>query len=245
MARVEDGLSDTQAFALIFETTSTRNLLGLGLWSLRNAAFRETTLDPVMTMLSIGTEKLMKMTLGLLHVAEHGAWPPHSQYKNVWRHDLSLMSSEMLPVLRSRLHLATHRAVVEPLLVAVEEDPAWDPMMAALTRFGVSGRFYYLDQLAEQPQTGDKPEVLWDQAERTLLENEPSLRAQYDVALNGPPNEFDQFLHVLEARMADSFEGVWKLVSTAGMHDMLGQRGHSWGADFRPDSVGRQIRSAT
>lgn len=28
MAQVQDGLNQTQAFALIFETTSTRNLLG-------------------------------------------------------------------------------------------------------------------------------------------------------------------------------------------------------------------------
>ena len=64
MAQVQDGLNQTQAFALIFETTSTRNLLGYCLWALRNARFWETTRDPILTMLSIGGEKLLKMSLG-------------------------------------------------------------------------------------------------------------------------------------------------------------------------------------
>ena len=243
MAKVQDGLSDTQAFALIFETTGTRNLLGLGIWSLRHARYRESTLDPVMTMLSIGVEKLMKMSLGLINVAERGAWPSHAQFKNVWRHDLSLMNAELLVALRGRLHLATHRSVVEPLLLGVESDPGWQPIVDALSRYGVSGRFYHLDQLAEQPQTGEQPEALWDEAERALIDHDAGMKASWNAASEAGGVQWDSFLHDLEARMARSVENFWTLLSVAGVHGMLGGRGNAWGADVAPDMVdGRQIR---
>ena len=62
MVPFNDGLSQSQALALIAETTSARNLLGYGIRALRQSEFLETTIDPVMTMLSIGVEKLQKMT---------------------------------------------------------------------------------------------------------------------------------------------------------------------------------------
>lgn len=239
--REEDGMSREQVFALIFETTSARNLLGHGIWTLRNAAFMETTLDPIMTMLSIGLEKMMKMALGLLSVADTGTWPPHTRFQSHWRHDLVLMNSELVPALGARLHLATHRPVVEPKLAAIESDPAWGPILDALTRYGVSGRFYYLDQLAERPQAGEQPKALWDQAERELIRADPALDAAFHAAA-ARPLEFEAFLQRLEGRMAQTIEDYWELLCFAGMHRMLGQRGVSWGTDARPDMVGRQIR---
>jgi hypothetical protein len=209
---------------------------------LRNAEFRETTLDPVMTMLSIGVEKLMKMGLGLVHLADEDAWPPQNQFKNHWRHNLELMNGELLAALRARLPLATHRAVIEPMLEAVESDPGWGPIVTALTRYGIEGRFYYLDELAEHPQSGERPDSLWDHAENALLDQVPELKAQQVAALSGPQDEFDAFLHVLEGRMAESIEAFWRLLEDAGMHGMLGVRGHQWGADVGQSMVGRQIR---
>ena len=241
MAQIQDGLSQQQAFALIFETTSARNLLGYGIRALRNSAFLETTADPIMTMLSIGSEKLLKMTLGLIHVADNRAWPPRSQFKDVWKHDLVIMNRELLLALRTRLPLATHRAVVEPRLVAVEGDLVWEPLVATLSRYGQSGRFYHLDALAESPQAADRPEAYWNQAEQVALKADSELEALFHASVNDAAL-FDEFTRKLNERMADSVQRWWELVALAGKHGMLGERGGGWGFDVEPGMVGRQVR---
>lgn len=59
-------LDRQQGFALLSEITSTRNLLADGIRVIRTGAFIDTTRDPILTMLSIGVEKLYKLTLGLI-----------------------------------------------------------------------------------------------------------------------------------------------------------------------------------
>jgi hypothetical protein len=206
----------------------------------------ETTLDPIMTMLSIGVEKMQKMALGLIHVADHGEWPTYQRFKNHWRHDLTLMHSELLPQIRNRLHLATYPNHVEPTLTAVENDVALQPALTALTSYGVAGRFYHLDRLALHPQSGEAPGRLWDQAEREIWTSDPALEAEFHATVAGPVADFDAFLRRIEGGMADTIENYWELFCIAAIQGMLGERGsRSWGHDARRDMVGRQIRERT
>ena len=71
--RYDDDLSMLQGLNLIQETDSAKHLLAYGIRALRTAAFIEMTRDPIMTMLSIGVEKALKLGLGLLHVEENRA----------------------------------------------------------------------------------------------------------------------------------------------------------------------------
>ncbi len=243
MAQVQDGLNQTQAFALIFETTSTRNLLGYGLWALRNARFWETTRDPILTMLSIGVEKLLKMSLGLAHVAEHDEWPPLATFRDTWRHNISNMHEVLMLTIRDRLSEATHPACVESQLLEVENDPVLPALMAALSRYGQSGRFYHLDELALSPQAGEEPGHMWSEAENIALRLDPQMKAKFETASSDPdPEVFDAFVHELEAHLAASIERWWDLVALAGKHCILGERGKGWGFDVEKSMVGRQIR---
>jgi len=243
MAQVQDGLNQTQGFALISETTAARNLLGYGLWALRNARFWETTRDPILTMLSIGVEKMLKMSLGLAHVAEHGEWPPLATFRDVWRHDIGNMHDALLRTIRGRLSEATHRAYVESKLVEVENDPALPLLMAALSRYGQTGRFYHLDELALSPQSGEDPGHMWSEAENVALRLDRAMKARFDAASSNPdPDAFDAFVHELEARLAESIERWWDIIALAGKHGILGERGGGWGHDVDRSMVGRQIR---
>lgn len=242
MAQVQDGLNQTQAFALIFETTSTRNLLGYGLWALRNARFWETTRDPILTMLSIGVEKLLKMSLGLTHVAEQAEWPPLAKFRDTWRHNIVSMHDDLMQTIRRRLPEATHPAYVESQLVEVEADPVLPVLMAALSRYGQSGRFYYLDELALSPQTGEDPSHMWSEAENVALRLDPVMKAKFEAASGSAPDVFDAFIHELEARMAESIERWWDVIALAGKHGILGERGKAWGFDVEKSMVGRQVR---
>lgn len=241
MPAYDDDLSFNQSIALIQETTAARNLLGYGTRALREAAFLDTTRDPIMTMLSIGIEKAMKMALGLAHVAEHRVWPPKTTFQNKWRHDLEVMNTELIQTLSRRLSFATHPAVVKPLLEQVARDTAWEALVAALSRYGRSGRFYYLDALADSPQADDDPSAYWNAAELALLESKPEFRdllygAAHDSA------DWDRRTAELNGLMAKAIIDWWSLISYAGKHRMLGERGAGWGHDFDPRMVGRQVR---
>lgn len=242
MAGWDDDLTMMQGLMLIQETSGAQNLLAYGTRALRQAAFLETTRDPIMTMLSIGVEKALKTALGLAHVAEHRVWPPKSTFKNRWRHNLVLMNEDLMATLDERIPYATHRAVVEPMLEKVRANAAWKPIVAALSRYGQSGRFYYLDALAEDPQSDDEPSAYWNEAEIALLESRPEFRSQLYAAANNP-DEWEHRSAELTGYMADAIEDWWDLIATAGKHAMLSERGKTWGFEIDRKSVGRQIRS--
>lgn len=240
--KINDGLSDRQALALLSETDSTRYLLAYGIRTLRRSRLAEITREPMMTLLALGIEKILKSALGLIYLADHREWPPQKQFKDVWRHDLAAMASEVIPALRDRLDLGTHPIYVERLLDEVEQSAAVMPILAALTRYGVNGRFYYLDELAEKPQEGPKPAALWELAERAVRADDRDLDARLTAALGGPMSDFDQLLYELEGRTADAVELLCRLIVMAGRQGLLGERGKGWAFDVDPKDVSEQLR---
>lgn len=223
---------------LIQESDSAKHLLAYGIRALRTAAFIETTRDPIMTMLSIGVEKMLKLGLGLLNVEENRVWLPARVLKYDYRHDLITMEALLREAIRNNVGRATHRSYVDQALAAVDADPVWPHLVSALNRYGQEGRFYYLDALAENPQREESPQTFWDAAERVALENEPELNHLFhqmleDFSLTG------EFYRKLNERMADSLQRFWDLETMAAVQGVLGDRGKAWGFDFK--MIGRQI----
>lgn len=238
MSDFDDDLSHLQGLHLIQESDSAKHLLAYGLRTLRLAAFHDTTRDPVMTMLSIGVEKLQKVALGLLHVAEHRVWLPRRTLQYEYGHDLVSMESGLREAIRAKANRATHRPLVDQLLAAVDADPVWPPLVSALDRYGRAGRFYYLDALADSPQQEESPQAFWDRVDRAAVDADPDLTQLFhdtmtDFSLS------DEFNKKLNARAADSLQQWWDLVAVAGVQGVLGDRGKGWGHDIR--TVGRQV----
>lgn len=220
------------------ESDSAKHLLAYGVRTLRTAAFIETTRDPIMTMLSIGAEKLLKVALGLLHVEDHRQWLPLQVLKNEYRHDLVKMEELLRETIRVRADRATHRFYVDQALITIDGDAVWRPLVAALNRYGQEGRFYYLDALADNPQREESPQSFWDAAERAALESDADLnmlftRMMSDYSLS------DEFYQRLNARVADSLERWWDLVAMAAVQGVLGERGKARGHGIK--AIGRQI----
>jgi len=69
----DDELSMLRRINLIKESDSAKHLRAYGVRALHTSALIETTRDPIMTMLCIGLEMLLKLSLGLLHVEEQRA----------------------------------------------------------------------------------------------------------------------------------------------------------------------------
>ena len=239
MTQTEDGLSSAQAIALIRETTAARNLLGYGLLALRRTRFVDTTRDPILTMLSIGTEKTFKMGLGLVNVATKQRWLSKDVLKNHYRHNLVLMDQTLREQLRERLDNATYPAVITPLLDAVDADPLWEPMVSMLDRYGREGRFYNLDALAECDQPDDDPEEYWNRVEQIAIEKAPAVAREWETFVRDYSN-MDPFTAALNEAMASTVEAGWRMICMAGVQGVMGDRGKGWGFEFDPSMVGRQ-----
>lgn len=237
-SRYDDELTRQQSLNLEQESDSAKHLLAYGVRTLRTAAFIETTRDPIMTMLSIGVEKLLKLSLGLLHVEDNRQWLPLEVLKNEYRHDLIKMERLLREAIQEQSDRATHRYYVDQALTAVENDAVWSPLIAALNRYGKEGRFYYLDALAENPQSEESPQSYWDAAERAALQAEPDLNNLFNRMISDFSLS-DEFYQRLNARVADSLEKWWNLVAMAAVQGVLGERGKAWGHGIK--AIGRQI----
>lgn len=233
-----DKLTQEQNINLLEESDSAKHLLAYGVCALRTAAFIETTRDPIMTMLSIGVEKLLKLALGLLHVKDYACWPPLKVLKNEYRHDLIKMEKLLRGEIHDRLNQATHPHYVELSLRELEDDPVWPPILAALNRYGQEGRFYYLDALAQNPQRKASPKSFWEDVEGAALESEKDLSTLFRLMAENFSLHKD-FNRQLNGRVADSLQRWWNLVTTAAIQGVLGQRGKAWGHDIK--MVGHQV----
>jgi len=236
--RLDDDLSRLQEINLIQESDSAKHLLAYGIRALRTAAFIETTRDPIMTMLSIGIEKMLKLGLGLLHVEDQGVWLSARVLKSDLRHDLIKMECLLREAIRNHRARATHVAFVDQALAEVDADPVWPSLVAALNRYGQEGRFYYLDALAENPQREESPQVFWDAAERVVLDNDEAISDLFQRMLSDFSLS-DEFARSLNGRMADSLQRFWDLVTMSAVQGVLGTRGKAWGLDLK--NVGRQM----
>jgi len=236
--RYGDDLSQLQEINLLQESDSAKHLLAYGIRTLRTAAFIETTRDPIMTMLSIGVEKMLKLGLGLLYVEENRLWLPARVLKIDYRHDLIKMESLLREAIRVNVDRATHAHYVNQALAAVDDNPAWPPLVSALNRYGQEGRFYYLDALAENPQPEESPQTFWDSAEKAALDSDTELHGLFQRML-GDVSLSDDFYRSLNARMAEGLQRFWDLVTMAAIQGVLGERGKAWGLDFK--TVGRQV----
>jgi hypothetical protein len=86
-SRLHPALSDQQAYALINEIQSAKNLLRDPISAI--AELREPPIhgDTVFTLGSIGVEKAMKIMLGCDEVEQNGQWPSLNTLKG-WGHDI-------------------------------------------------------------------------------------------------------------------------------------------------------------
>lgn len=229
-----DALTQQQGFALLFEQESARQLLAHGVHTLQEALYFSRDKDAVLTTLSIGVEKMLKVALGLRALDDAGAWPTKNEMRESWGHKIDAMDAELRNYLRTWTTLEG-KSYVGTLVAAVDDDPVWPLLSRTLDAYGRSGRFYYLDTLGSQPQEWESPSNMWDEAERACIEHHADLRArEREVVGTGPIDAFNEYLRVVHGRLADSVVGWWHMIVRAGMHGAFGPRGKAFGFDSEP-----------
>lgn len=230
-------LDRQQGFALLAEMTSTRNLLAYSLRVIRTGAFIDTTRDPILTMLSIGMEKLYKLTLGLIVLERDHKWPTKTEMQKRG-HNLVPMHTAVMNELRART--ADKSQYVRELVAEVDNDPVVVPIIEALDLYGRMGRFYYLDQLGDAPQAVS-PDSAWQKIEQFTLAD-PEVAALYGQAMQnvGDSDAWDEFTCALHERIAMAVERIWVSIAVCGRNHALGETGAVFGFEIHPDAVGRQ-----
>lgn len=231
-------LDDSQYWAFLAEIRSSQNLLGYGSKVLREARFIETTLDPIMTMLSIGVEKLLKLNMGVARVARDEPWPTKAEMR-VHGHGILRLYETVLEEATPGVQSST--PYVRGLFEAVLEDPVLPPLLAVLDRYGSYGRFYNLDRLGDSPQAGDSPTEMWAAAENATLASPRVAALQRASEADIMSNEAaDAFYRGVQSQVADSLRGLWFALHRAGMNGVFGSPGRLFGSLIDPDAVGHQ-----
>lgn len=209
---------------------------------MRTAPFADTTRDPSLTMLSIGVEKLLKVSLGLAILDETGSWPNAQTMKSEFRHGLKLMDANLRTRLRDGVKGKEYEQYIAGLLRTLDDDPVWPAVLEALDCYGRSGRFYYLDILGDEPQRLEDPAWMWDEAENIAVESNVELAATRSRALDDPRDQglWDSFIKALNNTIADSIHRWWEVTCVIGRHGVLGDDNKAFGFEAHPDSVGRQ-----
>lgn len=230
-------LNPQQSDALIAEMTSTRNLLAYGIRVIRTGTFIDTTRDPILTMLSIGVEKLYKLTLGLVALDQNRAWPTKAEMKELG-HGLIAMHQRVMAELRARA--ANNSLYVRELIAEVDNDQVVEPIIEALDHYGRMGRFFYLDQLGDAPQSVS-PTAAWHKVDQAAL-SDPNVDALFQRAMGNVNDNvvWAEFRSGLNERIATAVERVWVTVAVCGRNHALGETGSAFGFEVHPDMVGRQ-----
>ncbi|GAA1868718.1 hypothetical protein [Myceligenerans crystallogenes] len=230
-------LDRQQGFALLAEMTSTRNLLAYGIRVVRTGAFIDTTRDPILTMLSIGVEKLYKLTLGLIALDCDHRWPTKSEMQ---KQGHKLVSMHVAVMNELRVRTANKSQYVRELLAEVDNDPVVAPIIEALDMYGRMGRFYYLDELGDAPQPVS-PGDAWQNIEQAALAD-PAVATLYEQAVKdvGDNEAWEKFIRALHGRIATAVERIWVAIAVCGRNHALGETGETFGFEVHPDAVGRQ-----
>lgn len=226
-----------QQTPLIAEMTSARNLLAYGVRVVRTGAFLDTTRDPILTMLSVGMEKLYKLTLGLDSLDTDGRWPSTAAMKQLG-HGLAPMHDLVMTTIRRRTRDSS--PYVQELIAQVEDDLCVMPIIRTLDVYGRMGRFYYLDKLGDTSQAVN-PDAVWDDVEHAAR-TDPDVSALFDRALADVNDNaiWDALTRALHNRIADSVERTWTMIAVVGRNHALGETGTVFGFEIHPSAVGRQ-----
>ena len=143
----DDGLRASSEYVLEWETVAAVNLLRHGHAVLVASTDMERDLDPILTTLAIGVEKLLKVSLGHTELAQKNGWPAKAAMRAAG-HDSVELQRQVLDYVRTAAIGKPFEADALRLVAAVDSDDVWMMLLLVLSHYGKSGRFHYLDDLA-------------------------------------------------------------------------------------------------
>jgi hypothetical protein len=130
---------------------------------------------PAMSLLALGAEKLLKLTIGLADLDRGQSWPTLERMKKIG-HRVVPADTEA----RSLIDLSrgTAPGYLQALYAQIQSDQVLAATLEALDRFGDQGRFYFLDSLGEKPQPEAAPHFMWMGMTSAIMDADANLLAR-------------------------------------------------------------------
>lgn len=225
------GLTNAQGFSLLFEMTSARQLLAQGHQLLLSDQDVDAKLDAVLTCLSIGAEKMLKVLVGVSALHDDLPWPNLKGYS----HDLNALDERVRELLDAWMAQAPRSEYLSELHAALVADPLWIELRGLLSSYGSRARFFHLDSLGSNPQEGDSPVDRWSRVENLAVELDPNLQARDFASMR--PAEFEEYLQAINEAIARSLVRWWFTVTRLGRHGALGEDAIRICADIEPQNA--------
>jgi hypothetical protein len=201
--------------AVTGETADASALFSQGLAILRTMRHDFGQAAVVMALVASGAEKMLKLTVGLA-AQDHGhPWPDKKYMRNTIGHLVA--SGDQAARAALRQGRKTMNGHLQQLAAAVDADTVLAAALAALQRYGESGRFYQLDLLAEQPQPVASPAQAWGDMVTKLFDTRADL-----PGLIGSAETYEAGRRQINEAVADGLQRWWELYWAAWRFGVIG-----------------------
>ncbi|WP_395691521.1 hypothetical protein [Nocardioides sp.] len=210
------GLNHLRSVVLLLELDEATAITSVGLRNLRDLHHVSEEAAAVLTLLSIGSEKMLKMALGLAELDDGHPWPATAQMKR-WGHNIGELDGLARARYERQIDRSTAPGYIRELLDQCADDRTLRALLEILTAWGLQARFHRLDELAGSPQPEESPQALWDEMETDVLSDAPELLRRL-----GDPAAYDETRAKVNELIGDSFRRWWNLHARAWMTGVLG-----------------------
>lgn len=209
--------------ALDRELANADRLIRFGLDALLHLDRRNDFFFAHMLVLSSGLERLMKIVIVLSHRAEQGDYPDKEAAKFT-----GARTGHDLQILFERIQRDCRPVNGPPLVLEDWDFACTDQLLSrilgALSRFGVNGRYYYLDTVLGSSPNGQSPDDEWAQ-----IESDATQGAGVVAPLN-PGTNLDEALARANRRIRDRLERFVRSLAHLFHYGSLGDLGKTFGS---------------
>ncbi|WP_217348624.1 hypothetical protein [Cnuibacter physcomitrellae] len=160
--------------AFVVEADAAGSLLRDARYLISRMRYAVNDVHSVLAVGSIGVEKLLKLSLGAARLRDGSPWPQLSELKKVG-HGVEALDQTVRAELEAGIVDATRPHQIRDALNELDADSTWPRMVAAFDNYGRSGRFHFLNWLADGPDSASSPFGEWQDLETHVAHERPEL----------------------------------------------------------------------
>lgn len=225
---------------LFYEIESAASLLGHGVNLLSERGQYSGEASPILAILATGSEKLLKLSIGLLAFHETDQWPAFDTMKSFGHGIVPMHNRTMADFQRLLADPATAGvagSATRALALEVAEDEVLGHVLRCLSEYAEQGRFHNLDRLGRRAGLGPSPKERWEQLEAQIMDSDPALQRTL-----GTPEFSTIGLPGVKKAIGSAVVRWWSLHQRAWNTGVIGRTAQVWsgilGYDV-PSDLGR------
>jgi len=211
---------DYRRISLGEEVYASVRLIKSGLAELQEIGGANDFRDPAFMLLSSGFERLMKCVLCFRQLEERGSLPSSRDIK-AYGHDLERLLEAVVQSCFDDDYLRRPAANDDAAYLVSNEQLL--QVMAALSRFAKSARYYNLDVVGGDSSDTDSPQQEWDRLEMALLSDRHDL-----MEMLGKPADFGRMDEEIARHFVVIFERLARALARLFTLGPLGEEAGSY-----------------